>query len=198
MAVLRCFVAVELSGEFALELGRLQLALKSTLGIPVAWSDPKGIHLTLKFLGDTPEEKIQEIGSRLQGTGQGFGSFAIRLGGLGGFPNLTRPRVLWMGVEGDMARLIELQRRVESEMAAMGFPAEDQTFRPHLTLGRVRSERAMGSGHPITGDLHVARLSQQVTSFALIRSQLTPQGAIYTRLTEVSLGVKGNANARFR
>lgn len=184
MPGIRCFIAIELSEEIRRELGRFQNALRSRVRLPVAWVDPRAIHLTLKFLGDTPTESIEAVQQGLVRATTGVEPLQIALGRFGAFPNLMRPRVLWVDVDGDTAGLSDLQQRVERHVAPLGFPTERRAFQPHLTLGRVRLDRSAGAlnGGPIHVDGGVTRTQQNIDSLSLMKSQLTPRGAVYTQL----------------
>jgi 2'-5' RNA ligase len=205
MEQIRCFVAIELPLEIKAELTRLEDSLKSA-GIGSAkWVDPLGVHLTLKFLGNVASEKIPEVIETLDKAIQGVSPFSLEIGSLGGFPNRQSPQVIWVGVEGELAKLIELQRRVERELVPLGFPQESRSFTPHLTLARLKGKIPTGEKQQISrrpssvGASLAERLSQNqragkpaptfhVEAIHLIRSQLTPRGAIYTPLASLKLG----------
>ena len=186
MATLRIFIALEFSPEVIAEIGRCQELLKREVDLPVAWTDPKGIHLTLRFLGETNEERIAGIAKRLGSIAAETAPFTLSLGHFGVFPSPTRPRVLWIGLDGDLPTLGFLQNRVEEEMDVLGFGTEDRPFAPHLTLGRIRPQQRRGPPVPVSASAvgEVRPVAQQVRGMSLIRSQLTPRGAVYTRLAE--------------
>ena len=152
----------------------------------VRWVDPEGIHLTLRFLGDIPVERVEDV---LAAQGVASGSrepFSLQLSGLGMFPNRDRPRVLWAGVSGDMDALRLLQEQVEAQLEGVGFPRDRRPFAPHLTLGRIRDRTSSAERKSIAGVTESAALGHAepwvVEESHLIRSTLTPQGAIYTSL----------------
>ena len=184
MPAIRCFIAIQLAEEMRQELGRFQDVLRLSSSLPVTWVDPNAIHLTLKFLGDTPVERIDAIQQGLTKATADVAPFQMRLGRYGAFPNMVRPRVLWIGVEGATAQLSDLHLRVERQVSPLGFPTEERAFRPHLTLGRVRMERAAGlpDGQRVVVAQEVLPLRQRVDNVSLMKSQLTPGGAVHTRL----------------
>lgn len=190
MALIRCFIAVELPREVKLELAELETTLKSR-SLAVKWVDSEGIHLTLKFLGEVPEEQIDEITLAMEEATQEVSPFQLRLRGAGAFPNMNRVQVLWVGVEGELDKLLELQKRVDDNTAQLGFPKENRAFSPHLTLGRVRNEAELAERQKLGKLLNATTFSSQqiirVDAIYLIRSQLTRTGAIYTALKEVKL-----------
>lgn len=191
MEKIRSFIAIELPPEIKRELSSLQRRLGQGTGNAVRWVDPAGIHLTLKFLGDVEADKIDRIGQALAEAVSSFYSFDLWLKGLGVFPGISSPRVVWVGVDGEVARLAQLQRQVEACVKPFGFDPEGRAFTPHLTLGRVRegasSEQRRELGRAVASVTYEGGSPFPATSVSLIRSQLTPQGAIYTILSEASL-----------
>jgi len=157
----------------------------------VRWVRPEGIHLTLKFLGDTPTEKVPEIKHALTAVARHAPPCTFTVGELGCFPNPRRPRVVWVGVQEPTGRLATLQDAIEEVMAPLGYPPEGRGFTPHLTLGRMgrRTSRddAARVGEVVT-ETEVGSLGEVSTAlFALIRSVLKPTGAEYTLLEEFLL-----------
>ena len=189
----RLFIAVELPEEALRAIERLQDGLVRTMpGDAVRWVRPEGIHLTLKFLGDVPREQIDGIQAALGEAVRGHPPFALRAEGLGAFPNTRRPRVVWVGVEGDVRRLKELRNDVEEHVAPLGYPTEDRSFTPHLTLGRVQrdaSRRELDAIGMAVETNTVGELARwQVDAVSLMRSELKPTGAVYTEVFAAGLG----------
>lgn len=186
MERIRSFIAVELPAEVKSALARLQAQLKSGGQFPVKWVDPYGIHLTLKFLGNIGTDKIGEITGAIDEAVKLVPPFHLEIKGLGAFPNLNRVRVAWVGVGGDLGRLGELQKRIESNLALLGFAPESRPFAPHLTLARLRDRASLherqGFGQLIAGAGFETVYSFSVESINLMRSQLTSEGPIYTRI----------------
>lgn len=190
MEQIRTFIATEFSEEVRAGLERLQAELKrGSQG--VKWVRPEGVHLTLKFLGNVPADRIEEIAQAVREACVGCSPFQISFAGLGCFPNLRRPRVVWVGVEGETETLARLQRAIEENLAALGFPREKRGFSPHLTLGRVRRE--VGSGErrrlgQLIGSTATDQLGgMMVEAINVMRSDLKPTGAVYTQLASVKL-----------
>ncbi len=175
----RCFVALEIPAGLRQRLEGLQAELKRRK-VPARWVRPEGIHLTLKFLGEIEAARLVAAAEALREAAEGTAAFRLRAGGLGVFPDLRRPRVLWVGVEDDSGSLPPLVRRVEETYARHGFPPEGRSFRPHLTLGRFREPgpgetiaQALGRfGGSAWGEILAETL-------VLLRSELLPQGARY-------------------
>lgn len=133
----RAFIAFALPEDVRSHLRRVQAALKKE-DWPVKWVQPDNIHLTLKFLGDVPEAEIPSIRRAMEAAADGFEAIRLSASGLGAFPGVKRPRVIWCGVGGDLEALTALHERLETELAALGKEKEDRAFKGHLTLGRVK------------------------------------------------------------
>ncbi len=189
---IRSFVAIELPEEAKKGLASLRRELERDEHRFVKWVDPGGIHLTLKFLGNIPSKRVTETTEAMKKAAQGLSPFFLEISGLGAFPSLKQVRVVWVGVGGELDKLSTLQQNIDSALAALGFAREERSFVPHLTVARVRegastSERGrfgelVGSA-TFEGKYHV-----EVEAIKLMRSQLTPAGAIYTCLSVVGLG----------
>lgn len=186
----RSFIAIELAKPIVEALGRYQRKLRTRVELPVKWVNPEGIHLTLKFLGDVEVARVEAIREALGRAATGVRPFSITLGHPGAFPNVARPRVFWVGLEGDLPALTGLQRRVEEELGPMGFPLEDRAFQAHLTLGRVKEggpRRAPFDARSLEALAWTSPVAQAVDRINLMKSELRPQGALYTRLAEIPL-----------
>lgn len=192
MAQIRSFVAIELDSTLKDALAEMQRQLKRAQVAHIGrWVSPESIHLTLKFLGDIAAERCSDIEDALRRSCQPFTPFRIELSDPGCFPDARRPRVVWVGVGGDIAALTALQGAVDVELAKLGFPAERRGFHPHLTLARLR-ENARGPEREEMGRWVTALKAETCTEMlvqevSLIRSDLRPSGAVYTRLAGVSL-----------
>jgi len=192
MEQVRSFIAIELPDELKSGLFQLQAQLKTGKQPPVKWVDPYSIHLTLKFLGNVTVDKISGITGAIEAAAQEISPLHLEVSGLGAFPNLRRVQVVWVGLSGELARLGELQQRIESNLAPLGFAPESRPFKPHLTLARLREQASLDErqsfGELIAGTGFEAVYGFKVDSISLMRSQLTREGAIYSRLGLVGLG----------
>jgi 2'-5' RNA ligase len=185
---MRTFLAVEVPADVKRALASLQEELRSS-GADVRWIRPEGIHLTLKFLGEIPSQRVDEIREAVEEMLGTHRPFSLEVRGLGGFPRLSQPRVVWVGLGGEVDRLRALQEDVEKGMNALGFPREERPFHPHLTLGRVRSPRRRDrllEGIRSLMDIQLGGF--RVEAVAQFESELLPSGARYTRLWEHPLG----------
>ena len=187
---LRLFVAIELPGEVREALGRLQHELQRRGLEKLRWVRPEGIHLTLKFLGETPVEKVPAIEEALAGAVEGFQAHELSLEELGTFGG-SRPRVLWLDLTGDLDAVRELQDRIEKALNALGFEREARRWSPHVTLARVRPETARevaGAIVPALSAVAPPRAVVPVREVSLMRSRLRPSGAVYERVAAFGLG----------
>jgi 2'-5' RNA ligase len=191
MEEIRSFIAIELPPEIKSTLARLQNRLKSGSRAPVKWVDPDSVHLTLKFLGNIETALIEKITSALEEACLGVRPFSLEISGLGVFPNERRVRVVWVGLIGETETLGQLQKRVDDSLAPLGFKAEARPFTPHLTLARVREQATPDErqvlGRLVSGAAMESSGSMNVNAVHLMRSQLTREGPIYTRISSVAL-----------
>jgi len=190
---IRSFIAIELPQNVKDGLARLRGELERAEHPFVKWVNPEAIHLTLKFLGNIPFKQVAEITKAIEEASKGTHPFHLEISGLGGFPNLKQPRVLWVGISGEIDKLLSLQRNIDSALTPLGFAKEERPFVPHLTLARIK-ERAAPVERKSFGELVMSTSSEtsypfDVAAVSLMRSQLTPAGAIYTRLSATKLEI---------
>jgi 2'-5' RNA ligase len=193
---LRTFIAVEIPAQVHALLSTVQGELREMLGDAansVRWARPEGVHLTLQFLGDVPSGSIPAIERALRVASEYATPFSLQVGGLGAFPNPQRPRVIWVGLTGDtqsMAALNSLQETITNQMTALGF-TPDKSFKPHLTLGRVRENADRSDLESIGNTLQYPDAQPafsaafEVNGVSLMQSELSPGGSIYTPLVHV-------------
>ncbi len=176
---MRLFIALNLPERVRLALWHAVAPLRDA-SFPVKWVRPEGIHLTLKFLGEVPDRRFGELQGALGRAARGARELPLDVGGFGVFPDLQRPRVVWVGVAPEPA-LELLQHQVEQEFAPLGFPTEGQPFRPHLTLGRA-ARGARSSDFPgLEAALERLHFQEMVLvgSIELMQSTLQSGGAVY-------------------
>lgn len=190
---MRSFIALEMPGEVKEHAAGLIRELRPSGG-DVKWVEPHNLHLTLKFLGEVDPSATADIIAALENACAGRPAPSLAVTGCGAFPQPRAPRVVWMGLEGEVAQLAELAQAVEAAMEPLGFEPEKRAFRPHLTLGRVRRPRR-GERAPATAPLSraLAGMAQAAgPSFiagrvVLMKSTLTKSGPIYEPLHRVTL-----------
>lgn len=184
---IRAFIAFPLPELITTRICDIQERLKS-YGLPVRWVKPENVHLTLKFLGEVSLSTITGIAEVIEDTVRDFSPLILFTKGLGVFPGIKKPRILWIGISGDIKPLSEIQANLETNMEIKGFAKENRPFKSHLTLGRVK------------GDIHPENLIDILRSFSdfssepfeakelvLYKSELKPSGALYTKLQTVYL-----------
>ena len=184
---MRTFIAIEIPAEILKEIAKVQDELKSS-GADAGWTRPEGIHLTLKFLGEVPEARIEDIKNALVQAAGATNRFRLEIAGAGAFPNPKNPRVVWLGVSGDIDKLSALQGSVEESMMAMGFDREKRPFSPHLTLARIKYLRPRFSWQRAIDSIKDIRLADfDVDHVSLMKSDIKPSGAVYTEIGRASL-----------
>lgn len=168
-------------------LENVQHALKRC-GLDIRWVKPRNIHLTLRFLGDIPEEMCRPVETAIEAASCDFTPLMLSLKGLGVFPGIKKARVIWAGLSGETEALINFQHTLESQLAQMGIKKEPRSFKAHLTLGRIKRK------------IDPARLLDAVRTccdfepesfradhIILFKSELKPTGAVYTPLFDRKL-----------
>ena len=183
---IRTFIAIDIPGSIREKIAGFQAELKRHKA-DVKWVRPGGIHITLKFLGNVEEQKIDEIEQAVRNAVEGLNAFTLSVGGSGVFPNDRRPRVLWVGVKEGSSILVQLAERIENECAHLGFEKEKRKYSAHLTLGRVRSQKGIGSIIEVMKTMGFEGESFKVSEILLMKSDLKPTGAVYTVLKRIKL-----------
>lgn len=184
---LRAFVALKPPDKILRHAEVLQGELKAR-GFKLRWVRPQNIHLTLKFLGDIPLSHVDDVVSAMQRAVRGQAPLELTHQGMGAFPGIKRPRILWTGLGGDLDRLQYLVEQLSTEFEPLGFEREKRHFKAHLTLGRIKARldpkqllqsiQELGSYRPI------GFTAQKVV---LYQSELSPNGAVYTAKAHVGL-----------
>jgi len=187
MSSVRTFVAVEIPDAVRQRIAELQERLKQHRA-RISWTRPGNVHLTLKFLGNVAEERLGAVMDAVERASAGIEPFRARVHQVGGFPNLRRPRVLWVGLDAD-PRLTRLAGEIDAALGELGFPRETRRFSPHLTIGRVKGSlsrevsEALASTSFDGGEMTVAEV-------VVMKSDLKPTGAVYTALRRAALRAK--------
>ncbi|MDH3964537.1 MAG: RNA 2',3'-cyclic phosphodiesterase [Deltaproteobacteria bacterium] len=190
--MIRSFIAIGLPEATRQTLAAVQEHLKQS-GAGVRWVKPSSIHLTLKFLGNIHPTQVEDIALAVAQEVRDEPPITLGAAGLGAFPGRRKPRVIWIGMEGEVQRLTRIQARVENALEPLGFVREKRPFRPHLTIGRVKDHRKLQALIDAMAELKIPEFdSFDVTEIILYKSDLRPTGAIYTKLHRMSLAASAS------
>jgi len=176
---LRAFIALELPAEMRAALGRLMADVRHRFA-GLRWVRPDGVHLTLRFLGETSPSQVERLRESLGAAAARCPRAEVPVSGFGLFPERGSPRVLWLGLELPEP-MIALQAACEAAAVEAGFPPETRPFSPHLTLGRWRDR----APRPELPAVNLGRAS--LDTLVLFRSQTRTDGAVYTDLARFGL-----------
>jgi 2'-5' RNA ligase len=192
MPVIRAFIAIDLSQEILERIDQMSLDLRSRLEeVPVRWVPADNIHLTLKFLGNVSTANLEMLKEIMGNVVANHHECDISVGGIGAFPKTHNPRVIWVGMEVPQ-ELISLQHNIEIETARLGYSREHRPFSPHLTFGRVSRNASSQDVRAIAEILDSYKVgflgATRITSVYLYRSDLKPEGAVYTPIYTAVLG----------
>ena len=186
---IRSFIAIDLPETVITAIRELQEEIRA-YGFHIRWVRPENIHLTLKFLGDIKEDDREKITGAIFDSVKGFSPITLVAKGIGVFPGIKRPRIIWVGVSGDLEPLLGLQKRLEEALAGIGFEQENRRFKAHLTLGRIKGRI---DPKPLGDALRAYMGFESKTFYAdkiiLYKSELRPTGAVYTKLVSAPLEV---------
>ncbi len=185
-ADIRTFIAVDLPQQIKMEIDKMIAGFRQ-LNANIRWVKAVNLHLTLRFLGDIPEETISALAENIKANTEGFGGFDLSLSGLGAFPNLRRPRVIWIGSGSGADRLKSLAAKVEQATIDAGFGKGDKPFSSHLTIGRVKFPKGLDR---LLAQIEKSGYESQlfgVNEVSIYKSDLSPAGPKYTRLEVISL-----------
>jgi len=185
MGLLRAFIAVEIPHEIQQAIYKATSSFRQSTGSLIRWVTPENMHLTLIFLGDVSPTNVDILTRILRAEADSARCFDLRVGGIGSFPSLKRPRVLYIGIQAP-AGLEALHRGVESASRRLGYESEERAFSPHLTIGRVRQDASPSDQQKIRQaleNIHIDSLgTARVDSVHLFKSDLKPSGSVYTKL----------------
>ena len=190
MNLLRAFIAVEIPLDIRQAVCKATSDLQKEIGSLVRWVPMENMHLTLKFLGDVSPANVDMLTQMMRAEADLFNCFELHLSGLGSFPSLKRPRVIYIGIQAP-AVLETLQRGIESASRRLGYESEERGFSPHLTIGRVKQNVTATEQQTIRRALEETKIDSlgtaRVDSVHLYKSDLKPTGSVYTRLYSAPL-----------
>ena len=189
---MRLFVALDIPDEVRGAIGEMIARLRD-VAREARWVRAEGVHVTLKFIGETPAQRVAAIEQALRGAGAGgvAAPVDVKFRGAGFFPNERHPRVFWAGVDASR-NFAELAREVDTRLSPLGIPAESREFRPHLTLARFKSEDGLPRLREEIKKLEPFDFgSMRANEFHLFQSQLGAGGAKYSKLATFPFGASG-------
>ncbi len=179
---IRTFIAFKLPKNIISSISEIQNRFKS-YAFKARWVNPENIHLTLKFLGDINYTDIEKVSETIINTANSHTPVSLAVKGAGVFPGIKRPRVIWVGLTGEIEKLVGIQNNIEENLEELGFPREKRPFRGHLTLGRIK------------GKINTKKLLDVIKKFEkfesklfiadkifLFKSELKSTGSVYTEL----------------
>jgi 2'-5' RNA ligase len=190
MSLLRAFIAIEIPLTLREAVCKATAPMQKGIGPAVRWVPMENMHLTLKFLGDVSPTNVEMLSQMLRAEADLFQCFDLRLSGFGAYPNLKRPRILYIGIQAP-ATLESLQRGIDSASRRLGYESEERGFSPHLTIGRVKQTSTATEQQTVRRAIEETRIDSlgtaRVDSVHLYKSDLKPTGSVYTRLYSAPL-----------
>jgi 2'-5' RNA ligase len=188
----RLFVALDPPEPVRRRIAATVAALRRSAGHAaeeVRWTSAETLHLTVQFLGAVPEERIAELDAAVREVAAASHPLQLELRGAGGFPNARRPRIVWLGIGGEVAPLAALAEALGRRLTPLGFPPDARSFSPHLTVGRARDGRgAAGLGGALAEAALGDGLAWRAAELVLFESHLEPGGARHEALLRAPLG----------
>jgi RNA 2',3'-cyclic 3'-phosphodiesterase len=192
MNLLRAFIAIEIPAEIKKAIAVQTASLHADTGRAVRWVSPENIHLTLKFLGELGPANVGLLSQAVQAVCSQQAPFKITVSGLGSFPNLHQPRVIWVGLQAP-PDLDRLQRKIDVAAARLGYTAEDKPFSAHLTIGRIREQLSPDEIKLLQAALAWFQIADVgvfiVRTVSLYNSELLPTGPLYTAIFNARVGI---------
>lgn len=188
----RLFIAVAAPEAVKVEIEKAQAEMSRALReARITWTRPEQFHLTLKFLGDVEALRVEPLTEALREACRGFGALNLRGEGVGCFPNLRRPRVIWVGVRDELEQLSTLADKIETTVSGFTLEEREERFSGHITLGRIKELYHSENGKLGQMAQDMARRSfgqWRADTMDIMRSELLPQGPRYTELFRIPLG----------
>ena len=185
--MIRLFIAWPLATTVEQELGGIIEQLRKHGG-RVSWLGRNNIHLTARFLGDTAEKQLPELKLLIDRVAVHSSTTQLTLDKLGAFPDMKRPRVIWAGLAGDTSPLRSIVDELERGVREIGFAPETKSFKPHLTLGRVKDTNGIEALMSAVQQVRVNAIPVVFDRIVLFKSMLAPKGAMYEKLHERKVG----------
>ena len=184
--MIRLFIALTISDDVKTKLGKIIQHLQSK-NSDVKWVTPNNLHLTIKFIGNCDQAQVSGIITQLEQAASVHSPVQSSFTGLGGFPSLEKPKVIWIDIEKNREQIISLAKDVDQSLTMIGFEKDSKLFKPHLTLGRVKKDIKSVGSMSFLKEIKRADIDTCFDSLELIHSTLTQRGPIYKTLHKISL-----------
>ena len=182
--MIRAFIAIKIDNLNKQKISSLISQLKKS-DTAIKWASENQMHLTLKFLGDIKESDVENCSNSLKSIADNSNAFSIKFSKIGGFPNIQKPRVIWLGIDKGAEELKLLNNKIENDFEKLGFQKEKREYSAHLTLGRVKSLKNIQNLTKIISEINLDLQDEiKINKIILFQSTLTSKGAIYTPLSE--------------
>jgi 2'-5' RNA ligase len=185
--IIRTFIAVEIPEKIISSIARVQEGIKN-YGFKIRWVRPESIHLTLKFLGNIEAADTENVGRAVFRASKEYTPLSLQVKGIGVFPGIKRPRVVWVGITGQLETLFGLQKTLDKNLEAIGFSKEKRPFKGHLTLGRIKKKidtNTFIEALDTFGNFETETFTAD--RVVLFKSELKASGAVYTKLMSARL-----------
>jgi RNA 2',3'-cyclic 3'-phosphodiesterase len=186
MSKIRAFFAIDTSNENKEKIFEVQNTLKD-FESDVKWESKEKFHITLKFLGDIEEAILKEMTNDIRNEVKGFGNFGLQFGGLGCFPNIKFPRVIWIGSKSEDDKIFKLNDKVEFITENYNFPRERGKFHPHITLGRVKGNKGLDYITDAIKQSKFNNINGIANEIIVVKSTLQKSGSVYSIIDKISL-----------
>ncbi len=183
---IRTFICLELPEDIQTAIDKIVARPLKQTGVKCSWVKPGNIHLTLKFLGDVSQSSLPKIAEALKEVVIGHQANTLSLSQIGTFGG-RNPRVVWVGLDGELGPLQELAKSVDKAMGECGFEREKRRFSPHLTIARIRKSKNTDKLLEKIKEIDLPKISFILDTLILMKSELSPSGSIYTPLEEFKL-----------
>ena len=184
---IRAFIAIPIENSVKKKIAEIQDNIKTNNNWEVKWVKPDNIHLTLKFLGDINSEDINQVENSLVKSVKNIKKFSLKIKGVGVFPNLNKPRVIWVGINDSNSLIKNLYKRIENNMHEIGFLKEKRSFNPHLTIGRIKNNILKSELKQTLIEYDQFNIDFICDSVLLYKSVLKPTGSEYSVIADIPL-----------
>ena len=186
MSTIRTFIAFDTPETVRTKIARIQSELRKVTA-DIRWESQDKFHVTIKFLGDMEETVLPHVIEDIEEELKGSAPFSVTYTGIGAFPNNRSPHVIWAGCKNLDGKLLEIKHTLDGCLVLRGFPIDHRTFLPHITLGRVNSNRGLPDVQALMQTLQLKPHNATIREICVLKSELHPQGSVYTLLHKIGL-----------